>query len=123
MGTFVQKGSLVFFLSEGEESSSFHQVFFCCCCCGSNVKEMIPTVIQKYHCSAFNSILFSEMIKTWQTQTDRQSFFLFDRPKNAFSKSATHYCVTHCQAACFCHAKKRESDQFPKKKNFKSILI
>ncbi len=106
---------------EGRNHHHSIKCFFgCCCSCGSIVKEMIPIVIQKYHCSAFNSILFSEMIKTWKTQTDRQSFFLFDLPKNAFSKSATHFCVTHCQAACFCHVKKVSRINF--QKNFKSIL-
>ena len=87
MGTFVQKGSLVFFWVKGRNHHHSIKCFFgCCCSCGSIVKEMIPIVIQKYHCSAFNSILFSEMIKTWQTQTDRQSFFFLIYQKMHFPK-------------------------------------
>jgi hypothetical protein len=76
---------------------------------------MIPIVIQKYHCSAFNSILFSEMIKTWQTQTDRQSFyFIWSTKKCIFQKCNTLLCYS-LPSCLLLPRKKNESDQFPKK--------
>ena len=119
-GNFCSKRELSFFFSGGEESSSLHQVFCCCCSCGSIVKEMIPIVIQKYHCSAFNSILFSEMIKTWQTQTDRQSFFfIWSTKKCIFQKCNTFLCYS--LPSCLLLPRKKVS-RINFQKNFKSIL-